>query len=189
MMQRFIVFAFFLMLGMAMFVDIHAQKITYPPGFTQKLDSLRLEFFEPLEAGYKVQNIDSNPFQDCDFAIRSSKEKMEIRYVILPLKEDEASTTLPNVLSFRAMMNVASNTENLLISAIKPPDEQVMKDFNADWGMVYFFVPKPMFANWPFCRMVALHKKERGTVLIFFMFDNPGNPALDNRYLALRFLD
>jgi hypothetical protein len=148
-----------------------------------------LELFEPLEAGYKSLNPEPNPFQDYDFAIRSSKEKMEIRYVIMPWVEDSLTSELPNVLTFRTVTNVASNTENLLISAIKPPDEQLLKDFNADWGMIYFFVPKPRFANWPYCRMLSLYKKEKGTVLIFFLFDDPGNQALDYRYLALRFLD
>ncbi len=180
------------LVGMLVFVistfAARGQKIEISPHFYSLLDSAGLEFFEPLEAGYRDLQPLPNPFQDYQFAMRSGKEKLEIRYFIMPWDENKPESTLPNVESFRTVTSVASNAQDALISAIQPEPQKILEDFNADWGMIYFFQPKEEFANWPFCRLVVLHKKEKGTAMVFYLFDNPGNSALDTRYLALRFL-
>jgi hypothetical protein len=53
--------------------------------------------------------------------------------------------------------------------------------------MTYFFRPKPEFATQPGCKMLALCKEGQGTVFVFFLFDDPGNTALDRREVAVRF--
>ena len=60
------------------------------------------------------------------------------------------------------------------------------EDFNADWGKVFFFTPKPGFTRKSHCRLLALHKEGKGTAYIFFLFEEP-DEVLDHRFLALRF--
>jgi len=165
-----------------------AQKIDFPEHFRQLLKQTDLEFLQPLEAGYRDLYLQPNEFQNCDFAIRSPKEDLEIRYFIQPWDDKKPDTTNPHLATFRALTSVATNAEEAFISAIQPAREDLVNDFNADWGMVYFFQPKAGFSDQPFCRMVALCKEGKATVFIFYLFDDPSNEALDTRYLALRFL-
>jgi hypothetical protein len=165
-----------------------AQKIDYPEEFLSLLTKSGIEFFEPLEAGYKDFEPWGNPWQPCNFAIRSRKENLQIRYLVQPWDENDPVSVNPHLNTFRILTNLASNADESLISAIQPEKEKLQEDFNADWGMSYFFQPKTGFSDLPYCRMLALHKEERATVFIFYLFDDPANEALDTRYLALRFL-
>lgn len=168
--------------------ELHAQKIQYPPDFQQLLTLAGLEFFEPVEAGYRDIQLPENEFQPCQFALRSGKEDLQIRYFIQPWDDLDPRTTNPHVTAFRAVTSIAANAEETVISAIRPARETLLNDFNADWGMIYFFQPKPGFSDLPNCRMIALCKEGKGTAFIFYLFDDPANEALDTRYLALRFL-
>ena len=165
-----------------------SQKIEYPPDFLQLLKKTNLEFFEPLDAGYRDYQPLENEFQNVQFAIHSNKEGLEIRYAIVPWDEQNPSTINPHIRTFAALTNVATNADEAVISAIQPTKEMLLKDFNADWGMTYFFTPKKHFTNKQHCRMLALCKEGRGTVFVFYLFDDTGNEALDTRYLALRFM-
>ncbi|MFQ5447747.1 MAG: hypothetical protein ACE5FF_12510 [Saprospiraceae bacterium] len=168
-------------------VFVAAQKIQYPPGFTRLLGKAGLEFLEPLEAGYRDIHLLPNEFQNCQFAIRSRKEGLQIRFFIMPWDEDNPLSLNPHVATFRILTTVATNADEAVISAIRPTREDLEKDFNAGWGMVYFFQPKPGFSDQPRCRMLALSKEGKGTAFIFYLFDDPGNVALDLRYHILRF--
>lgn len=174
----------FLLFGL----KLSAQKIHFPPHFQQLLDQTGIEFFEPLDAGYREVDTVENDYQNCQFAIRSRWEDLQIRYFILPWNEADPSTTNPHLATFRALTSVAVNSDEAVISAIQPEREKLRNDFNADWGIVYFFQPKTGFSELPACRMVSLCKEGKGTVFIFYLFDDPANEALDTRYIALRFL-
>jgi len=165
-----------------------SQKIDVPSRFYQLLEKANLEFFEPVDAGYKDYKPVMNEFQNVDFAIRSSKEGLDIRYAVIPWEDSDPKASNPHIATFTAISNVAINADEAVISAIKPTKETLRKDFNADWGMTYFFTPKEAFSDKRNCRMVALCKEGQGTVFIFYLFDDAANKALDDRYLALRFL-
>ena len=164
-----------------------SQKIAFPDDFNLLLHQAGLAFFEPLEAGYKDISLPENEYQHCQLAIRSGKEDLEIRYFILPWNDLDPTTSQPHLITFRALTSIATNADDAIISAIQPDRVTLTRDFNADWGMIYFFQPKPGFSDHPFCRMISICKEEKGTAFIFYLFDDPGNAALDTRYLALRF--
>lgn len=164
-----------------------SQKIEMPAPFLELLQKAGIEFYEPLEAGYKDIEPWPNPYQPCNFAIRSRKEDLQIRYLIEPWKDNDPISANPHVAIFRTLSNLATNADEALISAIQPTRADLQKDFNADWGIVYFFQPKEGFSEKPFCRMVALYKEGKGMAYIFYLFDDPANEALDRRYMALRF--
>ena len=166
------------------------QKIDYPTQFNELINQVGIEFYEPADAGYKDIRPIENEYQEYEFAIWSRKEKLEMRYAILPYDEKDIFSANPHILTARALTSIATNEEHANnISAIQLSEEALKRDFNADWGMVYFFQPKPGFSPFPQCRMVALYKEGRGTVLIFHLFVKADNTALDTRYYALRFVE
>jgi hypothetical protein len=124
---------------------------------------------------------------ECQWAVRSRSEGLEIRYAVLPWDEADPAATNPHVATQRLLSSVASNADEAVISAIRPGSEELRTDFNADWGMVFFFQPKPSFSDQPACKLLALCKEGQGTVFIFFLFSDPGNPALDLRAKTVRF--
>lgn len=159
-----------------------------PEHFNQLLSRAGIEFFEPLDAGYRDIELPENEYLNCQFAIRSGREDLQIRYFVLPWDEADPASVNPHLATFRALTTIASNADDAVISAIRPEPEVLLRDFNADWGMTYFFTPKPGFSDQPACKMLALCKEGRATVFVFFLFDEPGNVALEVRHLALRFL-
>ena len=164
-----------------------AQKIEYPENFQALLDSVGVEFYEPSDAGYRDYEPLENRWQPCHFAMRSRKEKLDIRYYIEPWNDDIPMSSQPNVNTFRTLTMVASTDDDEVISGIQPTKKSLLEEFNADWGMTYFFKPKTEFSEKPMCRMMALCKEGKGTVFIFYLFDDPGNEALDVRKYALKF--
>ena len=175
--------AFFFLLAQWAF----GQKTGHPAGFDQLLQQAGLEVFEPLDAGYRSFEPLENQYLNCHHAIRSNREDLQIRYYVLPWDEHDHLASTPNLATFMAVTTVASNADDNLISAMEPDRKALLHDFNADWGMTYFFQPKPEFADQPACKMMALSKQGQGTILLFFLFDDPGNTALDLREVAVRF--
>ena len=167
---------------------LFSQKIEYPPLFYNLLEKVEAEYFEPVDAGYRDYEPHKNKYLNSHFAIRSNKEKMDIRYFIIPWNDDNPNASNPNIRTFTTLTNVATNSDDAIISAIQPTKESLLKEFNADWGMTYFFQPKDIFSDREHCRMIALCKEGKGTVFIFYLFDDVNNEALDTRYLAFRFL-
>jgi len=166
-----------------------AQKIDYPKTFRQLLEKTGVELLEPLDAGYKDFYLPQNELQTCPFGLRSKKENLEIRYFVLPFDKRNYSSMNPHIQTMRMVATIATNEPESFISVIQPGAQDMKRDFNADWGRIYFFKPKPAFSNKPHCRMLALYKEGKGTVFVFYLFDKTDNPALDTRYFALRFLD
>ncbi len=163
------------------------QKIEYAEQFLELLEQANLEVFEPFDAGYRSYQPLENELLNCHHAIRSNSEDLEIRYFVLPWNEADNTTTAPHVATFRVLTSIASNADEAVISAI-PLDWALVSDkYNADWGMAYFFNPKPAFSDSYACKLMALSKEGQGTVFVFFLFDDPGNLALDLRDLSARF--
>ncbi len=160
------------------------QKTAY---IAQLLDQAALEVFEPLDAGYRAFQPMENEYLNCQYAVHSNREALQIRYYVQPWNEADKITTTPHVATFRVLTSVASNADEAIISAIQPDQAALLRDFNADWGMVYFFQPKSAFAQAPSCKMLALSKEGQGTVFVFFLFEDAGNLAIDRRELAVRF--
>ena len=177
-----------LCLVLGLYINTSAQKIDLSEGFNQLLIDAQMEFVYPLEAGYKDIPVYRNGFQRYDYAIRSRKEKLEIRYIIVPYEEHNPKTHFPQVGSMRMLTNLASNNQDLLVTGLDIEAEQLKEEFNADWGKVFFFQPKAGFSRKLHCKMLALHKEGKGTAYVFFLFDDPGR-ALDHRFLALRYSD
>ena len=176
---------FSLSLLFAFVCPIQAQ-IKLSEDFVQILDQAGIEWMEPVEARYKQVPVRKKAFQAYDYAIRSRKERIEIRYIIRPYEPGAPSADVPHVEASRLVMHLATNDEDYLIAGREVAPELLSGFFNADWGMQYFFHPKAGFADWNHCEVLALHKDGQGTAFVLFLFDEPSR-ELGNRFYALRF--
>ncbi len=157
-----------------------------PRAFRQKLQRCGLELLWPTEARYRSIYVATTPIQYCDYAMRSAREGIEIRYAIYPWTADQPASQHPQLLAMRAAASVATNDQAYLIT-MRYLNEQELHTFGADGGVVYHFKPKAAFTTYRHCRLLAIYNEGRGTALVFWLFDQPNNPALDLRYYALRF--
>lgn len=163
------------------------QSANIEPSLHLLLERASLELFEPLDAGYRIIEPFENSHLNCQFAIYSRREDLEIRFFILPWDETDPNATAPHVTTFRALTAIASNADDAVISAIKLEEEKLAAAFNADWGMAYFFKPKSDFSMASNCKMLAISKTGKGTVFVFYLFEEAGNTSLDTREVLLRF--
>ncbi len=159
-------------------------QVDLDPGFQEKLEVAGLEFIEPLEARYKDVRVVRNDFLTYDFAIRSRREGLEIRYYIQPA--GETAMDVPHVDAIRLLTHLATNDERFVMSGLDVSEADLREQFNADWGKVFFFTPKESFSPRRQCKMLALFREGYGSAFVFFLFDEAG-PELDHRFYALRF--
>lgn len=167
---------------------LQAQKIDQPAQFQELLLACQLEFLAPLDAGYKDVAIIRNRIQDYNFAIRSRKEKLEIRYLLEPYQKHDPSFETPHIRSIQKLMHLASNEQDFVMSGLDVDPELLKDHFNADWGKVFFFRPKHQFSNYEHIKMLSLFKEGKGMAHIFFLFNEPTRD-LNNRMYTIRFRD
>lgn len=165
-----------------------AQSDIFTADFFALQERTGAEIFLPVESDFKPTKVLEQPYQKYQAAIRSRKEKLEIRYALTPFQEDNPLTSAPQVQMMRTVMSVGSNDEEAVVAYHKI-SEADLKFFNADAGKTAFFRPKTGFSSLPFCKLVTLYKEGKGTVSVFYLFDDADNPAVDDRYYGLRFTE
>jgi len=183
--MQYIYVSFFFLLP----TNFFAQKIDYLDHFLNKLKQMSLAFVEPTDSDYRDVIILKNDIKKYDFAIRSRKEKIEIRYILEVEKEPKLSSQLPDIQFFKTLTHLASNDENASPMAVHSiPENELNNDFQADWGKFAYFQPKGDFAHWRHAKLLALYKSGKGMVYVLFLFDKP-TPSLNNRFYAVQFSD
>lgn len=168
-------------------VNAQAQKIDISDPFALKLELMQLDFLQPLDSDYKDVMVVRNDLQKYDFAIRSKKEKLELRYIIELAPPNNPMYAVPSVQFSRMLTHLATNDEEALITvhSLSTADLEI---FNADWGKVAYFQPKIGFSDKPNCKLLSLYREGKGMVHVLFLFDKPSE-AVDNRFYTLRFRD
>lgn len=158
-----------------------------PPAFRQKLERCGLELLWPADVRYREGYVPREPFEHYDFAMYSAREGLEIRYAIHPWDDSDPATQTPQLLAMRAAATVATNDEAYFIT-MRPLDQEELDFFRADGGVVYFFRPKEQFSGRKHCRLLVIYREGKGTALVYWLFDDVDNPAIDVRFHALRFV-
>lgn len=166
-------------------VRLQGQKIDIPSTFSSKLQQLGLTLLTPLDSDYKDIFVLDNDLQGYDFAIRSKKEKLEIRYIVESYNKETPVSDLPSIRFVRMLSNLASNEENGVIAIHSIVQEDLEGIFHADWGKIAYFKNKALFSEWEHCKLLCLHRADMGTVYVLFLF-NEGGIALDNRTYAVQ---
>jgi len=165
---------------------LKGQPFDIPAPLNEKLAVMQLDLLLPVDSDYRLLPPRQDEFQSCDLALRSRSEKMEIRYLAHPWKEENTTSGFPQILAARTVTHVATNAPEAPITLLSlgAGDLQL---FNADWGVEYVFTPKPEFSEHRFGKLLVLFKEQRGTLMVFYLFDDPDNPAIDLRYQSLIF--
>ena len=160
-----------------------------PEDFATNLAHMQLDLLEPLDGDYQQKRVFDNAVQRFDYRLRSKYDDLDVRFLLLPYDARRPQTTMPHVETGRIVMNLAVNEAEEVVAQRALSDE-VLARTNADWGMEFYLRPKPGFTeNYVFTRVVSLYREGRGTVLMFVLFNDPGNRALDRTFDWLRFMD
>lgn len=162
------------------------QRVDISDDFTVLTKDMGVDFMAPLDAGYRDIRVFANPHQNYEFAIRSRKEKLEIRYHLEREEESKPMTRIPHVRCMQMIANIASNEEDTQVSALSLPDSIRIDLLNADWAKVFFFSPKETFSPRLTCQMLAMYKEGKGMVFAYLLFNKPPI-ELDSRLLTIRF--
>jgi hypothetical protein len=156
---------------------------------SSKLDNLQVDLWNmgtelaiPADSDYKLANAIENPYLPYQHAIRSSKENLEIRFYFQP---ESQNTPFPQVESYRLAMHMGNN-EQTIFSARELTTYELDSVFHADWGRVYLFTPKAGFSIQKYCKMLTLHRENKGVVYVIFLFDKP-SALIDQRLHILRY--
>ncbi|PHN01294.1 hypothetical protein [Flavilitoribacter nigricans] len=186
--SRFQVICFCVILGAIFLLPgaLGAQRVDLSDDFNQLLTEVDAQLVLPVEADYKDIRPLKNRWMDYDFSIRSRKEKMEIRYKILPFEVENRTFYAPHVKAMQVMMQVASNQEDAIVSTISLSEKSLKEDFRADWGKLFTFTPKEEFSNKQTCQLITLFREGKGMVFLFFLFNKPPM-ELTYRHLAVSF--
>lgn len=169
-------------------LDTQAQQVALSEEFNELLARVDADVILPVEAAYRDIRPLKNRWMDYDFSIRSRKEKMEIRYKVLPFKKENRTFYAPHVKAMQVMMQVATNDQEAVVSALSLSEKSLKEDYRADWGKLFTFQPKEEFSNKQTCQMITLFREGRGMVFLFFLFNRPPS-QLNYRHLALSFAD
>ncbi len=163
-------------------------QLDIPAGFQAKLAATGLSFLTPVEHHYKIAKVYKNNLQPYDFAIRQKKDKVEIRYLVLP-DTGKIAGGYPHLAFSRRTINLASNEDNEVastISIIQLSEKILTEKYRADWGAISFFKPKKSFGNTRYCKLVTLYREGLGYVYTFFLY-NDVNVDFDAGYDLLEF--
>ena len=147
----------------------HAQ-IEVPQDFQELLTATQAAFLQPLENQYKITKVPKNYILNPDFAIRSKKKDLEIRFFLIPEKEGDPLNNVPHMRCFNKANSVATNDEDARIAYHEMPKEEREK-YNADWGATFFFQPKEIFSRKKDCKLITLYAEGKGIAMIFYLFD------------------
>jgi hypothetical protein len=174
----------FLLIGIGL-VPLRGQ-IVPDTAFARLLTAMQLEIIQPLESDYRLVRTTENDLLACPLAIRSRREKLEIRFAVRPAAEMGYLADAPHVAAGTLAANLASNDEDAFLAVHSLAAEAVRELYGADWLKIYTFPPKRSFSESENCQMIALYREGIGMAYIFLLF-NRAPDLLDARANALRF--
>ena len=178
--------SFSTLIMLLMFGTFSFAQIKMNTDFEAILKEAQISFNEPTENLYKTKKGYKNPIYNCNFAIKAKKSDLEIRYAFNQINPQESQNTFPHIISMNTANHIASNHENSEIVVQSITDEDLKKNFKADWACVFYFTPKTSFSNKRNCKMLALYKEGKGLVYTFFLFNKP-SIELDHQFYSLSF--
>lgn len=156
-----------------------------PLEYQLQLAQQGLEWISP-EVPFRVQKYLETNYQTYDFALRLPKEKLEVRYLFVPVDEESDEALIPHLRAPRMAMHLASNEEDSYLAAHEVDPLLLDSVYQADWGETFFFRPKQGFSTAENCQMLAIYREGIGLCYVFLLFDDPP-VTLPERAKMLRF--
>ncbi|THH40494.1 hypothetical protein [Neolewinella litorea] len=161
-------------------------QIDLPPDFLWRLDSLDIRFTPPLDSDFRETTLrGDNRWLEEHYAMSSRREKLELRFHILPEHEGDRYYQLPHLAATTLAMNLGSNDEDA-VTAVHSFDEEELALYGADWARMYTFRPKRSFSDKEQAQLIALYRSGRGLAYTILLFDKAPD-TLEGRQLSLRF--
>jgi hypothetical protein len=174
-----------------------------PKTFEEMLERGKMTFQQP--EGYEKTKIIQNKQMNYEYAIKHTKENLEIRYAIRPLdsylrdydkwekdtSEGKGILIHPNKWYKTSMQTTALNISGgqfPQIAEFEP--EAVKQEFNADWGASAIVPLGQEFGqDYQFCMFVALHKDNCADAYCFILSDKRENfkKITEIEYYSLKF--
>jgi len=165
----------FYFLLLCLFCGSHlSAQLAITPDFQTKLAATGLSFLTPVEHHFKNAKVYKNNLQPYDFAIRQKKDKVEIRYLVIP-DTGIIAGGYPHINFGNRTMTLASNEDDEVastISVLQLSEKTLTEKYHADWGAISFFTPKKSFSDMRHCKMVGLYREGLGYVYTFFLYNN-----------------
>ncbi|NRB61793.1 MAG: hypothetical protein HRU40_01965 [Saprospiraceae bacterium] len=185
-MKQYVFIPSFWLITMVTFTSVHGQTF-HSTALGAALQKMNGEIMVPLDGDYKPLVIEDNSVQEYQWALGSASEHLEIRYLTI-LDNNQQLLNYPHLEASRLAMQICDNSEDARITARDLTENERTNLYNADWGRVYIFPPKPTFGAYLYCKMVAVFKEGSGLMVIFHLFDE-ASPEIDNRLYTFRFID
>lgn len=153
-------------------------QMIYTQSFTNKLNHLQIDFFQPVERWMHISQMKQDEFMEYD-AVFHDEHGLEVR--IQFIEETKKYGQHPHIELARLVADISSNSQehNILISQMTP--EWVSQTYQADWGLFVDFVPKRSFSNYPNGRILCLYKEGRAIINYIVLY---GDQELD-QYFAM----
>ena len=162
------IFTLFILL--LLFSQKTTAQIEVPQAFQELLTATQSVFVQPLENQYKKTKVHENYILTADFAIRSKKKDLEIRFHLIPEKEGDPLNNVPHMRCFNMANSVATNDEEARV-AYHEMSKAEREKYHADWGATFFFQPKDIFSRKKDCKLITLYAEGKGIAMIFYLFD------------------
>lgn len=151
-----------------------------PDEFSKLLKLTGMTFVMP--DGFAAAEVDVLKCEDVNYfyAIKHSKKKLEVRYVIIPYRQavKTESKSIPGsdstyrVSAYTIASNIAGNEANILKTVEFNPQD-VMTEFRAEWGASTVIKPESGFGDgYKMVVITSLYRSGRGEAYIIFLFDN-----------------
>lgn len=157
-----------------------------PDSFQLRLDQMGADIIRPLESDYRPTTAEETAFFPAEYILYSRREKLEIRYHLVPEAEMGPMAGMPHVFTARLVANAGSNDDDAFTSVHRFLGED-FKTFGADWAKLYTFRPKLSLSDHQNAQLVALYREGVGMLYALLLFDKAPD-TLEIRQLAARFL-
>lgn len=159
---------FFLLFTIYIPFFLHAQRSEkdkqLPKAFLQQLNKVNASFALPKD--FEIIPVRQNDDVAYDFAMKSTKKKIEIRYKFI----DETSEQDVHMFLVTICLNI-NGGEVPQIGSYNPED--VQSEFNADFGYTCAVKANSEFSDgYSKCVISSISRIKKGTVYKFLLFDN-----------------
>jgi hypothetical protein len=161
-------------------------QLDLPPDFLERLDGMDVRFTPPLDSDYRESLDQVNDYLDSHYAMRSRRERMELRFHLRPERPGDRYYQLPHLAATSLAMNLGSNDDDAVTAVHRFSDDE-LRFYNADWARMYTFRPKRSYSKgYEQAQLIALYREGRGLAYTVLLFDDAPD-TLEGRQISLRF--
>ena len=164
---------------------LKAQQITYTAAFTQKIEKLGIEMYEPVESLLHVYPLEEDDFMAYDLVLQNDINDFEVRFRIRP-ENGKWQRTPENVEVLRLLTSVATNDLEADIRRIIPEDGFFVEAYNATGGFMAKFVPKETYSEKQYGTLVSIYREGVGAIDIVLLYHDAHYSAY-NSFRGIRF--